>query len=153
MENIRTGRKDTTDEDVLQVARLANCEEFVDKPPEKWNSNIGENGSALSGCERQRIFIARAFLRDVPLILPDEATADLDVKNETTIQSALSRLIKNKAVLLITHLTSTVAGADNVVLSGGTVAEQGRPDQLLGQNEIYTRMFKLQTESQNWSIR
>lgn len=153
MENIRIGRKDATDEEVMEAARLANCEEFVEKLPDKWNSNIGENGSSLSGGERQRISIARAFLKDAPIILLDEATASLDAENETAIQSALSRLIKNKTVLLIAHRMRTVAGADKVVvLSDGTVAEQGRPDQLLGQNGIYTRMVGLQTESQNWAI-
>ncbi|MCM1365496.1 MAG: ABC transporter ATP-binding protein/permease [Faecalibacterium sp.] len=153
MENIRIGRKDATDEEVMAAARLANCEEFVEKLPDKWNSNIGENGSALSGGERQRISIARAFLKDAPIILLDEATASLDVENETAIQSALSRLIKNKTVLLIAHRMRTVAGADKVVvLSNGTVAEEGEPDKLLAKNGIYARMVKLQTESQNWSI-
>ena len=153
MENIRIGRKDATDEEVMEAARLANCEEFVEKLPDQWNSNIGENGSALSGGERQRISIARAFLKDAPIILLDEATASLDAENETAIQSALSRLIKNKTVLLIAHRMRTVAGADKVVvLSDGTVAEQGRPGQLLGQNGIYTRMVRLQTESQSWAI-
>ena len=153
MENIRIGRKDATDEEVMEAARFANCEEFVEKLPEKWNSNIGENGSSLSGGERQRISIARAFLKDAPIILLDEATASLDVENETAIQSALSRLIKDKTVLLIAHRMRTVSGADKVVvLSDGTVAEQGQPDELLGQNGIYARMVKLQTESQSWSI-
>lgn len=153
MENIRIGRKDATDAEVIEAARMANCEEFVEKLPEKWNSNIGENGSSLSGGERQRISIARAFLKDAPIILLDEATASLDVENETEIQSAISRLIKDKTVLLIAHRMRTVAGADKVVvLSDGTVAEQGQPDKLLKKNGIYTRMVDLQTESQNWSI-
>lgn len=153
MENIRIGRKDATDEEVIEAARMANCEEFVEKLPDKWNSNIGENGSSLSGGERQRISIARAFLKDAPIILLDEATASLDVENETTIQSALSRLIKDKTVLLIAHRMRTVAGADKVVvLSDGSVAEQGQPNKLLANNGIYTRMVKLQTESQGWSI-
>lgn len=153
LENIRIGRKDATDEEVMEAARLANCEEFVEKLPEKWNSNIGENGSSLSGGERQRISIARAFLKNAPIILLDEATASLDVENETAIQSALSRLIKDKTVLLIAHRMRTVAGADKVVvLSGGTVAEQGKPDKLLHNNGIYARMVNLQTESQSWSI-
>ncbi len=153
MENIRIGRKDATDAEVMEAARMANCEEFVEKLPDKWNTAIGENGSALSGGERQRISIARAFLKDAPIILLDEATASLDVENETAIQSALSRLIKNKTVLLIAHRMRTVAGADKVVvLSDGTVAEKGQPDKLLSQNGIYTRMVKLQTESQNWAI-
>lgn len=153
MENIRIGRKDATDEEVLAAARLANCEEFVEKLPDKWNSNIGENGSVLSGGERQRISIARAFLKDAPVILLDEATASLDVKNETAIQSAISRLIKDKTVLLIAHRMRIVAGADKVVvLSGGTVAEQGSPNELIRKNGIYARMVKLQTESQSWSL-
>lgn len=153
MENIRIGRKDATDEEVIEAARMANCEEFVEKLPEKWNSNIGENGSSLSGGERQRISIARAFLKDAPIILLDEATVSLDVENETAIQSALSRLIKDKTVLLIAHRMRTVAGADKVVvLSDGSVAEQGQPGELIAKNGIYTRMVRLQTESQNWSI-
>ncbi len=153
MENIRIGRKDATDEEVMTAARLANCEEFVEKLPDKWNSNIGENGSSLSGGERQRISIARAFLKNAPIILLDEATASLDVENETAIQSALSRLIKNKTVLLIAHRMRTVAGADKVVvLSDGTAVEQGSPDALMKKNGIYSHMVKLQTESQNWSI-
>lgn len=153
MENIRIGRKDATDEEVMVAAKLANCEEFVEKLPDKWNSNIGENGSSLSGGERQRISIARAFLKDAPIILLDEATASLDVENETAIQSALSRLIQNKTVLLIAHRMRTVAGADKVVvLSGGIVVEQGTPDVLKKKNGIYSRMVKLQTQSQNWSI-
>lgn len=153
MENIRIGRKDATDEEVIAAARMANCEEFVEKLPNKWNSDIGENGSVLSGGERQRISIARAFLKNAPIILLDEATASLDVENETVIQSALSRLIQDKTVLLIAHRMRTVSGADKVVvLSDGTVAEQERPDKLLAQNGIYARMVKLQTASQDWSI-
>ena len=153
MENIRIGRKDATDDEVMEAARLANCEEFIEKLPDKWNSFIGENGSSLSGGERQRISIARAFLKDAPIILLDEATASLDVENETVIQSALSRLIKNKTVLLIAHRMRTVSGADKVVvLSDGKAAEQGQPNELLGQNGIYARMAKLQIESQSWSI-
>ena len=153
MENIRIGRKDATDDEVMEAARLANCEEFIEKLPDKWNSFIGENGSSLSGGERQRISIARAFLKNAPIILLDEATASLDVENETAIQSALSRLIKDKTVLLIAHRMRTVSGADKViVLSDGKAAEQGQPNELLGQNGIYARMAKLQSESQSWSI-
>lgn len=153
LENIRIGRKNATDEEVIAAAKMANCEEFVEKLPDKWNSNIGENGSSLSGGERQRISIARAFLKDAPIILLDEATASLDVENETTIQSALSRLIKDKTVLLIAHRMRTVAGANKVVvLSDGTVSEQGQPDKLFKQNGLYARMVELQTESQSWSI-
>ena len=121
--------------------------------PDKWNSNIGENGCELSGGERQRISIARAFLKDSPIILLDEATASLDVENETAIQSALSRLIKEKTVLVIAHRMRTVAGADKiVVLADGIVCEEGSPKELMNRNGIYTRMVKLQTESQNWTI-
>ena len=152
-ENIRLGRKDATDEEVLAAARLANCDEFAEKLPDKWNTAIGENGCALSGGERQRISIARAFLKDAPIILLDEATASLDVENETAIQEALSRLIKNKTVLIIAHRMRTVAGADKVVvLKDGIVAEQGRPDELYARNGLYAHMVDLQSASQNWTI-
>ena len=153
MENIRLGRKDATDEEVLAAAHLANCDEFTEKLPDKWNTDIGENGCALSGGERQRISIARAFLKDAPIILLDEATASLDVENETLIQTALSRLIQNKTVLIIAHRMRTVAGADKiVVLSDGTVAEQGRPDELYAKNGLYAHMVDLQTGSRSWTI-
>ena len=153
LENIRIGNKDATDEEVLAAARLANVDEFAERLPDKWNTNIGENGCELSGGERQRISIARAFLKNAPGILLDEATASLDVENETLIQTALSRLIKDKTVLVIAHRMRTVAGADKiVVLSDGMVAEEGDPDTLLRQDGIYTRMVKLQTESQNWTL-
>lgn len=153
LENIRIGNKDATDEEVLAAARLANVDEFAEKLPDKWNTNIGENGCELSGGERQRISIARAFLKNAPIILLDEATASLDVENETLIQTALSRLIKDKTVLVIAHRMRTVAGADKiVVLSDGMVAEESDPDTLLQQDGIYTRMVKLQTESQNWTL-
>lgn len=153
MENIRLGRKDATDEEVIAAAKLANVDEFVEKLPDKWNSNIGENGCELSGGERQRISIARAFLKDAPIILLDEATASLDVENETAIQTALSRLIKNKTVMIIAHRMRTVSGADKiVVLKDGVVAEQGRPDELMKDKGIFSHMVELQTESQNWSL-
>lgn len=153
MENIRLGRKNATDEEVIAAARLANCDEFAEKLPDKWNTDIGENGCALSGGERQRISIARAFLKDAPIILLDEATASLDVENETLIQTALSRLIQNKTVLIIAHRMRTVAGADKiVVLSDGIVAERGKPDELYAKNGIYTHMVELQTGSQRWTL-
>ena len=153
LENIRLGRKGATDEEVLAAAKLANCEEFAEKLPDKWNTNIGENGCTLSGGERQRISIARAFLKDAPIILLDEATASLDVENETAIQEALSRLIKHKTVLIIAHRMRTVAGADKiVVLSGGIVIEQGSPAELYARKGLYTHMVDLQTESQGWAI-
>lgn len=133
LENIRIGNQNATDEQVIAAAKLANCDEFAEKLPDKWNSMIGENGCELSGGERQRISIARAFLKDAPIILLDEATASLDVENETLIQSALSRLIQNKTVLVIAHRMRTIAGANQiVVLSGGVVAESGTPGGAFG---------------------
>ena len=153
MENIRIGRKDATDEEVIAAARLANCEEFAVKLPDGFYSMIGENGCELSGGERQRISIARAFLKNAPIILLDEATASLDVENETLIQAALSRLIKDKTVLVIAHRMRTVSGADKVVvLSDGSVAEQGLPGELMNAGKIYPHMVKLQMICQDWGI-
>ena len=153
MENIRIGRKDATDEEVIAAARLANCEEFAVKVPDGFYSMIGENGCELSGGERQRISIARAFLKNAPIILLDEATASLDVENETLIQAALSRLIKDKTVLVIAHRMRTVSGADKVVvLSDGSVAEQGTPEKLMNTGKIYPHMVKLQMISGDWGI-
>ena len=153
IENIRIGRKDATDEEVIAAAKLANCDEFASKLPGGYNSMIGENGCELSGGERQRISIARAFLKNAPIILLDEATASLDVENETLIQAALSRLIKDKTVLVIAHRMRTVSGADKVVvLSGGVVAEQGAPSELIKTGKLYPHMAELQALSQNWGI-
>ncbi len=151
LENIRIGRKDATDEEVIAAARLANVDHFAEKLPDGWHANIGENGCALSGGERQRISIARAFLKDAPIILLDEATASLDVENETAIQEALSRLIRNKTVLIIAHRMRTVSGADKIiVLKDGVVAEQGAPAELMQQGGIFSHMVQLQSES--WSL-
>lgn len=153
MENIRVGKKDASDEEVLRAARLANCDEFVRSLPNGYDTVIGENGSELSGGERQRISIARAFLKDAPIILLDEATASLDVENETKVQGALSRLIKDKTVMVIAHRMRTVAGANKiVVLADGGVAEQGSPAELMERGGIFADMVRLQTEGQNWSI-
>lgn len=153
MENIRLGRKKATDEEVIAAARLAHVDEFVDKLPEKWNTLIGENGSELSGGERQRISIARAFLKNAPIILLDEATASLDVENETIIQESLSKLIHNKTVMIIAHRMRTVAGADKlIVLDGGKIAQQGSPDKLIKQHGIYRHMTELQTQSAEWKM-
>ena len=153
IENIRIGRKDATDEEVIAAAKLANCDEFVVKLPDGYSSMIGENGCELSGGERQRISIARAFLKNSPIILLDEATASLDVENETLIQTALSTLIKDKTTLVIAHRMRTVSGADKVVvLSGGLVAEQGTPETLMNTGTIYPHMVKLQTLSRDWGI-
>lgn len=151
MENIRIGKKDATDEEVMAAARLAHCEDFVEKMPEKWNSMIGENGSELSGGERQRISIARAFLKDAPIILMDEATASLDVDNESLIQESISKLIRNKTVLVIAHRMRTVDGVDKiVVLKDGRVAEQGTPEELRKANGIYKHMAEMQLSSDRW---
>lgn len=153
MENIRVGRKDATDAEVMAAAKLANVDEFAHKLPDGYNTDIGENGCQLSGGERQRISIARAFLKNAPIILLDEATASLDVENETLIQTALSRLIQNKTVLVIAHRMRTVAGADKiVVLKDGYVAEEGTPQSLLNKNGIFKHMVDLQTQSQSWTI-
>lgn len=153
MENIRIGRKDATDEEVIAAAKLANCDEFAMKLPDKWNSMIGENGCELSGGERQRISIARAFLKNAPVILLDEATSSLDVENETLIQSAISRLIKDKTVLVIAHRMRTVAGADKiVVLSDGKVAEMGSPEELIKNKGTFAHMTELQTQGLSWSL-
>lgn len=153
MENIRIGKSGASDEEVMEAARLANCEEFVNLLPEKYNTSIGENGSELSGGERQRISIARAFLKDAPVILLDEATASLDAENETAIQEALTRLIKNKTVLIIAHRMRTIANADLiVVLKDGIVAEQGSPAFLSEFDSIYSRMTKQQMISQDWKM-
>lgn len=153
MENIRIGRQNATDEEVLAAAREAQCDEFVEKLPEGYQTMIGENGSALSGGERQRISIARALLKDSPVILLDEATASLDAENETHIQRAISRLVKGKTVLIIAHRMRTVEGADKLVLlKDGKVAEQGSPEELLAKGGIYAKMCQLQQQSGEWRI-
>lgn len=151
MENIRIGKKDATDEEVMAAAKLANCTDFIEKLPDKWNTMIGENGSELSGGERQRISIARAFLKNAPIILMDEATASLDVDNESVIQESISKLIQNKTVLIIAHRMRTVDGVDKiVVLKDGVVAEQGTPEALKKKNGIYKHMVDMQLESEQW---
>ncbi len=154
MENIRLGKHGASDEEVLAAARAANCDEFVNKLPQGYATPIGENGAKLSGGERQRISIARALLKDAPIVLLDEATASLDVENETKVQGALSRLLAGKTVLVIAHRMRTVEAADKiVVLSEGKVAEEGSPDELLAkENGIFRRMTLLQSASADWSI-
>ena len=154
MENIRLGRHGATDEEVLKAARAANCDEFVAKLPQGYATPIGENGAKLSGGERQRISIARALLKDAPIVLLDEATASLDVENETKVQGALSRLLAGKTVLVIAHRMRTVEAADKiVVLSDGKVAEEGKPEDLLADDSsIFRRMAQLQSASALWSI-
>lgn len=153
MENIRIGKMDATDEEVIAAAKLAHCDEFAEKLADGWNTMIGENGSELSGGERQRISIARAFLKDAPIILLDEATASLDVDNETMIQESLSRLIKDKTVMIIAHRMRTVADADKiVVLKDGMVAESGSPAELEKQGGIYANMVKTQLLARDWKL-
>ena len=153
MENIRLGRKGASDEEVMAAARAAQCEEFISRLPEGYQTRIGENGSTLSGGERQRLSIARALLKDAPIILMDEATASLDVENETLVQEAISNLVKDKTVLIIAHRMRTVAGADQIiVLKDGCVAEQGTPEKLLEENGIYRHMMELQNRSLSWSL-
>jgi ATP-binding cassette subfamily B protein len=146
MENIRIGKRGASDAEVLAAARAANCDEFAVRLPKGYQTVIGENGSTLSGGERQRISIARALLKDAPIILLDEATASLDTENETKVQGAISRLVKDKTVLIIAHRMRTVAGADRiVVIKDGLVAEQGSPSSLLKANGVYARMVALQS--------
>ncbi|MBS6822018.1 MAG: ABC transporter ATP-binding protein [Roseburia sp.] len=153
MENIRIGKMDATDEEVIAAAKLAHCDEFAEKLADGWDTMIGENGSELSGGERQRISIARAFLKDAPIILLDEATASLDVDNETMIQESLSRLIKDKTVMIIAHRMRTVVDADKiVVLKDGTVAENGSPEALEKQGGIYANMVKTQLLARDWKL-
>ncbi len=153
MENIRLGRRDATDDEVLAAAGAANCDEFVRKLPDGYQTMIGENGSRLSGGERQRISIARALLKNAPIVLLDEATASLDVENESQVQQALSRLLAGKTVMVIAHRMRTVMNADKiVVLDKGRVAEQGAPQELLDADGLFARMVRLQNESADWSL-
>ncbi len=148
LDNIRLGKKDATDTEVMRAAQLARCDEFVKKLPQGYDTLIGENGERLSGGERQRISIARAILKDAPIILLDEATASLDAENETKIQSALSELIKNKTVLIIAHRMRTVSGADKiVVIKDGSIAETGPPSELKEKQGIFATMLKTQYQS------
>ncbi len=153
LENIRIGKKGATDEEVLKAAKEANCDEFVQKLPNGYNTVIGENGCNLSGGERQRLSIARALLKDAPIILLDEATASLDVENETVIQEAISKLIKNKTVLIIAHRMRTVTNADKiVVLKDGVVAEQGTPNGLINNGKIFKEMVQKQQATEHWKL-
>ena len=153
MENIRLGRRGATDEEVRAAAKAANCDEFVRRLPQGYDTPIGENGAKLSGGERQRISIARALLKNAPIVLLDEATASLDVENETKVQEALSRLLRGKTVLVIAHRMRTVAGADHiVVLENGRVAEEGTPAELMERGGLYRRMVELQSESAQWRL-
>jgi ATP-binding cassette subfamily B protein len=153
MENIRVGRKNATDEDVIAAAKAAMCHEFIERLPQGYQTVIGENGSTLSGGECQRLSIARALLKDAPVILLDEATASLDVDNETEIQNAISKLIQGKTVLVIAHRMRTIEAADQiVVLDKGVVAEKGSHDELMRNRGLYRKLVDLQTEAANWKL-
>lgn len=153
MENIRIGRKGASDEEVIAAAKAAKCHEFIEKLPQGYQTVIGENGSTLSGGECQRLSIARALLKDAPVILLDEATASLDVDNETQIQEAISKLVSGKTVLVIAHRMRTIEAADQiVVLDKGVVAESGNHDTLMNQNGLYRKLVDLQTEAANWKL-
>ena len=153
MENIRLGKHGASDAEVMAAARAANCEEFVSKLPQGYQTPIGENGAKLSGGERQRISIARALLKDAPIVLLDEATASLDVENETKVQGALSRLLSGKTVLVIAHRMRTVAGADHiVVLKDGRVEQQGSPKELMAEGGLFRHMVELQSQSSQWQL-
>lgn len=153
MENIRVGRKNATDEDVVKAAKAANCHDFIEKLPNGYQTVIGENGSTLSGGECQRLSIARALLKDAPVILLDEATASLDVDNETEIQEAITNLVQGKTVLIIAHRLRTVKSADKiVVLDGGVVAESGTHNELMQKNGLYHKLVELQTAASDWKL-
>ena len=155
MENIRIGKKDATDEEVINAAKNANAHDFIMALPDGYNTMVGENGARLSGGERQRLSIARALLKDAPIILLDEATSALDVMTETLLQEALARLTKNKTVIVVAHRMRTIAGADKIVLlKDGRVAETGNHDELIKKNNgLYARMVELQRLSGEWKIR
>ena len=147
-DNIRIGKRDASDEEILRAAKLANCDEFVNKLPQGYDTVIGENGDTLSGGERQRISIARALLKDAPIVLLDEATASLDVENESKIQQSISELVQNKTVIIIAHRMRTIANADKViVLEKGSVAEEGSPEELKAKGGLFTKMLALQEVS------
>ena len=153
MENIRIGNKDATDEQVLTAARLANVDEFAEKLPDGWNTHIGENGCELSGGERQRISIARAFLKNAPIILLDEATASLDPENEVLVQKAIAKLVEGKTVIMIAHRLRTVVDADQIlVLDEGKLVEQGTHEELMREKGLYQKLFHIQQESLGWAV-
>ena len=152
LENIRFGNKNASDEQVKEAARLANCEEFIEKLPEKYDTLIGENGSKLSGGERQRISIARAFLKNAPIILLDEISASLDVENEMKIQESLNKLIKNKTVLIISHRMKSIENANKIiVMENGKIESQGNHNELLEKSKVYNTMVKNSNLAENYS--
>ena len=152
--NIKIGREDATEEDVYAAAKLAACDEFIDRLPDGYQTVISENGKTLSGGERQRLSIARVFLKNAPVILLDESTASIDPENETKIQQAIGQLIQDKTVFIIAHKLRTVVGCDKiVVLDGGSVAEEVTLEMLMAQNGLYHKLYTLQSESLIWKVR
>ena len=153
LDNVRMGNPAATRGEIMHALESAQCMDIIEKMPDGVDTVVGGNGVYLSGGEQQRIAIARAILKNAPILILDEATASLDVENETLIQTALSRLIKNKTVLVIAHRMRTVSGADKViVLSDGIVAEQGTPEELMQTGQIYPHMMQLQMMSGSWEI-
>jgi ATP-binding cassette subfamily B protein len=153
LENIRIGNRNASDQEVKKAAKLAMCDDFINKLPDKYNTIIGENGSSLSGGERQRISIARAFLKNSPIVLLDEATASLDVENETQIQKAISKLIQNKTVIVVAHRMRTIENADKIiVLDDGHIIQEGNSKELLNKNGLFKHMLELQNQSMEWSL-
>ncbi len=151
--NIRIGKEDATREEILAAAKLAQCDEFVSRMPEGYDTVIGENGKTLSGGERQRLSIARAFLKDAPIILLDESTASIDPENETKIQKAIGKLIENKTVLIIAHKLRSIVDCDQiVVLEEGKVCETGTHDELMKHDGLYKTLYELQNKSMNWTV-
>ena len=143
LENTRIGKKTATDEEVVQAARLANCEEFIRRLPDGYKTMIGENGATLSGGERQRLSIARAFLKDSPIIILDEIAASLDVETEVQIQTGLNHLIQGKTVIVISHRLKSIENADKiVVMKAGTVEACGKHAHLLKQSPTYRKMIE-----------
>ena len=151
--NIRIGKPDASEEEIRDAAKAACCDEFIEKLPDGYKTMLGENGATLSGGERQRISIARALLKDAPIIILDEATASLDPENEVSVQQAINRLVAGKTVLVIAHRLRTIAGADRiVVLENGCVVEQGTHQELLERHGLYERLFSIQADNAEWSL-
>lgn len=151
--NIKIGKEDATREEIIAAARLARCDEFIERLPQGYDTIIGENGKTLSGGERQRLSIARAFLKDAPIILLDESTASIDPENETKIQEAIGKLIQNKTVLIIAHKLRSIVDCDKIiVLKEGKIEEQGTHEQLMHDGGLYHRLYEIQNESVNWTV-
>ena len=152
-ENIMFGNKNATEEDMIRASKLAGCHEFIEKLPEGYNTIVGEGGSTLSGGEKQRISIARAILKNAPILLLDEPTSSLDSKNEVLVQKAISNLVKDKTVIMIAHRLKTIKNADKIiVLDKGRIVEEGRHSELLEKQGLYARLWHLQNKSKEWKI-